>query len=211
MGSTTFNETLDLHDNNALITALKNDSIEAFELVYRSYFKGLCAFCSQYVIYSETEEIVQDTMLWLWENRSSLIVGLNLKTLLFTIVKNKALNRIDHYQVRRRVHQEIAEKYEKEFDDPDFYLENEMFSLYKRALESLPAKFREAYELNRKERLSHKEIAVRLNVSAPTVNYRIVQALKLLRLALKDYLPYLILFFDFSIYKKFLCSVFCNL
>jgi RNA polymerase sigma-70 factor (ECF subfamily) len=65
-------------------------------------------------------------MMWLWENRSSLIAELTLKTLLFTIVKNKALNRITHHDVRRKVHQEIAEKYEQEFENPDTYLENEL-------------------------------------------------------------------------------------
>ena len=40
---------------------------------------------------------------------------LTLKTLLFTIVKNKALNRISHFEIRRKVHQEITEKFEKEF------------------------------------------------------------------------------------------------
>ena len=71
---------------------------------------------------------------------------LTLKTLLFTIVKNKALNRISHFEIRRKVHQEITEKFEKEFDNPDFYLENELFRLYENALKQLPKDYREAYE-----------------------------------------------------------------
>ena len=107
---------------------------------------------------------------------------LTLKTLLFTIVKNKALNRISHFEIRRKVHQEITEKFEKEFDNPDFY--------------------REAYEMNRNHRMTHKEIAEKLNVSPQTVNYRIGQALKLLRIALKDYLPLFILYFGLDIFKQ---------
>ncbi|MBC8595143.1 RNA polymerase sigma-70 factor [Oscillospiraceae bacterium N12] len=184
---------LNINDNNDVIKALKESDEYAFENVYRYYFRGLCAFCSQYVPLSEAEEIVQDTMMWLWENRSSLIADLTLKTLLFTIVKNKALNRITHYEVKRKVHQEIADKYEKEFADPDFYLENELIKLYNKALEKLPAEFRESYEMNRKDHLTHKEIAQKLNVSPQTINYRIGQALKILRIELKDYLPLLFL------------------
>ena len=118
-----------------------------FDAVYRYYFRRLCAFCSQYVSeQEEIEEIVQDTMMWLWENRCSLMEELTLKTLLFTIVKNKALNRISHFEIRRKVHQEITEKFEKEFDNPDFYLENELFRLYENALKQLPKDYREAYE-----------------------------------------------------------------
>ena len=185
---------LNINDNNAVISALREGCEEVFDNVYRHYFRGLCVFCSQYVTLSESEEIVQDTMMWLWENRKTLIPELTLKTLLFTIVKNKALNKISHFEIKRKVHLEIAEKYESEFSSPDFYLENELFRLYEEALRKLPAEFRQAYEMNRNQQLTHKEIAEKLNVSPQTVNYRIGQALKILRSELKYYLPLIMLF-----------------
>ena len=165
---------LNINDNNAVISALREGDEEVFDHIYRYYFRGLCAFCSQYVTLSESEEIVQDTMMWLWENRKTLIPELTLKTLL--------------------LHQEIAEKYETEFSSPDFYLENELFRLYEEALRKLPAEFRQAYEMNRSLQMTHKEIAEKLNVSPQTINYRIGQALKILRSELKDYLPLIMLF-----------------
>jgi RNA polymerase sigma-70 factor (ECF subfamily) len=48
--------------------------------------------------------------------------------------------------------------------------------------------------MNRFEKLTHKEIAEKLNVSPQTVNYRIGQALKILRKELKDYLPLFLLY-----------------
>lgn len=196
-------EYLDINNNHSVITALKAGEEKAFETVYRYYFRSLCAFCSQYVSeQEEIEEIVQDTLVWLWENRSCLIEELTLKTLLFTIVKNKALNRVSHFEVRRKVYQIISEKYEREFSNPNFYLENELFQLYEEALKKLPKEFREAYEMNRNQCLTHREIAQRLNVSPQTVNYRIGQALKLLRIALKDYLPLFALFYGPTIFKQ---------
>ena len=47
---------------------------------------------------------------------------LTLKTLLFTIVKNKALNRLSHFEIKRKVHQEIVDKYDSEFNNPDLLL-----------------------------------------------------------------------------------------
>lgn len=93
---------LNINDNNAVISALREGDEEVFDHIYRYYFRGLCAFCSQYVTLSESEEIVQDTMMWLWENRKTLIPELTLKTLLFTIVKNKALNKISHFEKNAR-------------------------------------------------------------------------------------------------------------
>lgn len=194
----------DINNNKSIITALRARDENVFDAVYRYYFRRLCAFCSQYVYeQEEIEEIVQETMMWLWENRSSLLPELTLKTLLFTIVKNKALNRLSHFEIKRRVHQEIIEKYKGEFNNPDFYLGNELFRLYEEALRQLPKECREAYEMNRSQHLTHKEIAEKLNVSPQTVNYRIGQALKLLRVALKDYLPLFLLCFGPDFMKKF--------
>lgn len=122
-------------ENNALtITILKAGNRQAFESIYRYYYKGLCAFGAQFVSLHEAEEIVQDTMMWLWENREKVDESLSLKSLLFTIVKNKALNLITREDTKRRILKEIAEEHSEEFESPDFYLANELFHQYQSAL-----------------------------------------------------------------------------
>lgn len=179
-------------NNTYTIQALKAGDQRSFEGLYRLYYKGLCAFGSQYVSLAEAEEIVQDTMMWIWENKDALNPDLSLKNLLFTMVKNKSLNLVTHQEVRRKVHQEIIDTFEEAFEDPDIYLNRELFQVYRAALAKLPPDFREAFELNRKNHLTHREIAERLNIAPQTVNYRICQALKILRTELKDYLPILL-------------------
>lgn len=187
-------EHIDLKDDRQVIAALKSGDEFIFDRIYRLYFKALCAFSLQYVHErEEAEEIVQDTMLWLWEKRETLIEDFQLKSLLFTIVRNKALNSVSHVEIKRKVYAELAERYKDEFENPDFYLESVIFQKYEEALKKLPDEFRKAFELNRNQNLTHREIADMLGVSPQTVNYRICQALKLLRVALKDYLPFLII------------------
>lgn len=184
-----------MKNNKQIVKALTSGDKVIFEKVYRHYYQWLCSFGSQYVSLDEAEEIVQDTMLWLWENRTSLNPNLSLKSFLFTIVKNKALNQIHHSHIKRRAYDAIALEHKEEFENPKFYMENELFVLYKKALTKLDPKLREAYELTRKKNLTHKQIAEMLNVSHQTVNYRIGQALKSLRVELKDYLPLLAFLF----------------
>ena len=85
---------------------------QAFDTVYKQYYRGLCAFASQYVTVPESEEIVQDVMMWLWENRKSLVADMSLKSLLFTIVRNKCLNTICHIQVKQQVHERLYAKFQ---------------------------------------------------------------------------------------------------
>ena len=73
----------------------------------------------------------------------------------------------------------------------DFYCLHELSRRIRQALDNLPPAYREAFVMHRFKNMTYKEIASLLNVSPKTVDYRIQQALKLLRIELKDYLPLL--------------------
>ncbi len=180
------------HNNAETIRLLKSDDGTYFEEVYKFYFAPLYAYATQYVDDEEAKEVVQDVMLWLWENRASLIAEMSMKSLLFTIVKNKCLNKTNRERIKNRIQEALKEKYQELFDNPDFYFENELFELFNKALEQLPENFRQAFEMSRIDAMTHKEIAETLNVSTQTVNYRLSKALEILRKELKDYLPILL-------------------
>ena len=57
------------------------------------------------------------------------------------------------------------------------------------AIESLPEQYRDAFTLHRFSDKTYSEIADMYNVSPKTIDYRIQQALKILRKKLGDYLP----------------------
>ena len=127
---------------------------QAFDTVYKQYYRGLCAFASQYVTVPESEEIVQDVMMWLWENRKSLVADMSLKSLLFTIVRNKCLNTISHIQVKQQVHERLYAKFQEQFENPDFYI-GELMALASKAIRELPDD-RGVREGSRQQRTGHE-------------------------------------------------------
>lgn len=189
---------IDSSDKN-LVEKLNFNSTKAFEEIYKKYFKGLTLYASQYINLKDAESIVQDTMLWIWENRESVNKNLSLKSLLYTIVRNKTLNHLEHYKIRRRVFEELLKTTEVDYEFYDNFAQNGVISRYKKLLEDMPYKFKEAYLLNRNKKLTHNQIAEKLQVSIQTVNYRISQALKILRLGLSDFLILLLAFISYSI------------
>lgn len=180
------------NNDREILEKLKAGDELAFDIIYTQYYRGLFAFASQYVDRSDCEEIIQDVMLWVWENHFLLIPELSLKSLLFSAVKNRCLNKVNHLQMRQRVHERLYEKYKETFEDPDFYVESEILNSINKAINELPADYRKAFEMNRFENLTYNEIAERTGVSFKTVAYRISQALKILRIELKDYIPLII-------------------
>ena len=183
----------DPNDEASVAERQKAGDTEAFNALYRHYFRALVVYASRIVSADKAEEAVQETMLWLWENRTSLVVRVSLKSLLFVSVRNRALSMAGRTMIRSRIYQTIALRCDEMLDDPDFYLNNELERLFEQALAKLPDEFRLAFMMNRSEGKSHKEIAAELHVSPQTVNYRICQALRILRKELRDYLPLLLL------------------
>ena len=179
------------HIDSKTLHDLKAGDERAFDTVYKMYYGSLCAFASQYVHNYEGEEIVQDVLMWLWENRQTIANELTLKSFLFTMVKNKCLNSISHQRVKQRVHEELYQKFITQFEDPDFYIPGELMEKLDQTIKNLPEDYRKAFEMNRFEDMTYKEIAKDLEVSEKTIAYRISQALKILRKELKDYLPFL--------------------
>ena len=116
---------------------------------------------------------------------------MSLKSLLFTIVRNKCLNTISHIQVKQQVHERLYAKFQEQFENPDFYI-GELMALASKAIRELPDEYRKAFEMNRFEEMTYNEIAERTGVSPKTIAYRISQALKILRMELKDYIPLLV-------------------
>ena len=190
------NTKFDILDNRLVIRRLNAGDRQCFEACYRFYYKGLCSFASRWVSLPVAEDIVQDTMLYIWENRDRLMEELSLKGLLFMIVRNKSLDRISSQKVHSRVHQQLEKRFADQFDSPDFYLGTELARLYREALAQLPEQTRRIFEMSRFQGMTHQQIAAEMEVSPQTVNYHIGQALKVLGVALKDYLPLIALFFE---------------
>ena len=73
--------------------SIKGDE-KAFDELFRKYYPMLCAYGNRIVELEDAEEIVQDTLLWLWENCKTRIISTSLSAYLFKTVHHRALNRL---------------------------------------------------------------------------------------------------------------------
>lgn len=171
---------LNLTDEQLLFAIQKGEK-KAFDTLFLRYYFYLCAYARNYVSFEEAEEVAQDTMVWFWENRSEISIDHSVKGYLFTAIKNKCLNLKKRNELRDQIISSLHEQMIQTYDSLDFYDVEELTQRLEAALNSLPETYRQAFELNRFESLTYKEIAERLQVSPKTVDYRIQQALKILR------------------------------
>ena len=181
-----------LSESNFLLSAIQRGDQKAFDALFRRYYPALCADGHRFVDLEDAEEIVQDSLLWIWENRENLFIETSLSSYLFKMIYRKALNKLAHIDATQRADTRFYEEMKEMLQDTDLYQVEELTQRIKDAIATLPESYREAFVMHRFRDMSYKEIAEILGVSPKTVDYRIQQALKQLRVDLKDYLPLLL-------------------
>lgn len=173
----------------ALLKALQNGEQKAFDILFRKYYPMLCAYAHRFVDLEDAEEIVQEIMLWMWEKHSELVIDSSLNQYLFKMAYHRALNLIIKKEVVSRAEMVFYTKHQEMPEDINYYQIAELTQRIEEAIGLLPESYRTAFVMHRFKGMSYKDIAGVLDVSSKTVDYRIQQALKLLRGHLKDYLP----------------------
>ena len=175
-------------EESVLLVELRRGSEIAYKQLFIKYYSPLCEYASQYISDDDAEELVQELMLFIWETRESILIESSLKSYLFIATKHRCLNFIKKNQYHEQVHSEIYEKLKDQFEDPDYYMLEDLSVQIQKAIDELPENYRETFALSRFGEQTNVQIAAMQGISVKTVEYRITQSLKILRVKLKDYL-----------------------
>lgn len=170
------------------IPDLTNEAV--FESLFRTHYAPLATFALRYVSDRElAEEIVQEMFTNLWSGARDIQIKTSVKSYLFGSVRNACLNYLKHQKVKEAYAQSQWNR--MEFDATDYIELDELETQIAGALEKLPGRCREIFELSRLEGMRYKEIANHLKLSLKTVENQMGKALAILRDELGDYLPLL--------------------
>lgn len=183
---------------------MSNAVASSFNEIYTSYYKKSFFFAKSYVHDDlAAEDIASESLIKLWEKLKTEKVDY-IEPLLLTILKNKALDYLKHEEVKRTAFESMTDWHQQELSiristlescNPNEIFSDEVKSIIRETLKSLPEQTRRAFLLSRFENKSNKEIAGQMGISVKGVEYHISKTLKAFRITLKDYLPLFYFFF----------------
>lgn len=158
--------------------------IDSFKYFFDKYYNDLCNFVYVYLhdrILSE--EIVQDIFVYFWENRKRIQINTSAKAFLYSASKFKSLNLLRDTQNQKKIVERIGKTENvHSCEQPGTHIDaDELKKILDSAIEQLAPKCREIFLLSKREELSNREIAERLNLSVKTVENQMTIALKKLR------------------------------
>lgn len=175
---------------NDLITRIIDGDQKAFEFLFHFYYPGLVIYSAQFTAdRMEAEEIVQDFFVRFWKNHQKLTPSDSLKNYFFSSVKNGCLNFLKHKKIEEKYIRQMLELSDRHLAyDPELYTDSELQEKIRKAIDLLPGRCREIFNMSRMLGKKNEEIAIELNISKRTVETQISKALKILRFELKDYI-----------------------
>jgi RNA polymerase sigma-70 factor (family 1) len=182
--------------DQALLQRLAKGDRTAFDAIYTRHWYPL--YQSAYGIFRDAAacmDIVQDVFVWLWAKREEVQIQTSLAAYLRAAVKFKTANYIRSDKVRQGFFEEALRlAAPASTASPDDIEIRELKNIIRQATENLPEKCREIFHLSRNEHLSNQEIADRLGISIKTVEGQMTTALRRIRIAVEQYMLYLLVF-----------------
>lgn len=166
-----------------LILLLIKDSELAFSELYIRYKDKLRYFCfSLLKSEEETNDIVQEIFIRLWESRFFINSDLSFSSFLYTMARNRILNHFRDTDIESRAKSILAQKTptEENIIEADL-IYTEYQKILKDAIALLPPQRQKIFNMSRTENLSHKEIAAELDISVNTVQEHISESLRFIK------------------------------
>ena len=169
---------------------LRQGDPEAFAALFRTWYGPLVGTAERMLRdRAVAEEIVQDVMLELWRRRESLAPDSSPQAYLFQATRNRALNHLRHLKIEQRSEPEVRAESSPSPHADSAVIEEELDVAVRRAVQSLPDRCRQVFELSRVHGLKYAEIARELGISVKTVEAQMGKALRTLRDRLGPWLP----------------------
>lgn len=185
---------------------LKKGDPAAFNEVFRILYPRLQGYCKLFINDpNQIEDIIQESFISLWENKSSLKVDKSLESFVFVIVRNRCLNYLKKQKLEGEKidfdNPEIAQLqflYQLDFTDrEDSSLEEMLILSLKKAIATLPDKRRLVFVKCKIEGMKQADVANELGISIKMVEKHIATAKDFIHNKLIKEFPALILLITF--------------
>lgn len=191
-----------LHSDVELLQKVAGGDQHAFRLIYDRYAPQVQAF-SLRILQDDmlAEEVMQETMLKLWQQGEKLASIENLDAYLRVLSRNYCYNILRRKKLEQRVEGELAATWEETHHaTEELVLLNEARQLLQGAVDALPDYHRKVYELCHQQGLKYQEAAERLQLSPHSVKTYMKQALRSIREHLRDRGDLMVLLLIFKLF-----------
>ncbi len=190
-------ENNEIYSDSYLIKKIRDDDVRSFDILFARYSKKIYGFAFRYLKSDvDSEGVVQDVFMYIWNNREKLRADTSIKSYLFTISVNiiKKIFRRESYHAK---FVSDAGGLQAEYSMEEQLEYASLLEEVDKLIDDLPERRRNIFIKSRKMGMSSKEIAEELGITPGAVDNQISEALKFLRKRIDAGMLGVMLFFVF--------------
>ncbi|MDU1890104.1 MAG: RNA polymerase sigma-70 factor [Dysgonomonas sp.] len=178
------------HNDNLLVSKLKEGNKSAFEQLYGKYSAKL--YNSVSLLLNDknlAKDITQSCFLTIWEKRDLLNPEKSFSAYLYTIARNLVYKETERLILRNKFVESSLKNLNPLEDDTTEDLNNSYIEEHiNKLIKDLPQIPQKVFLLRKEENLSNKEIADRLDITERSVEAHIYRTIRYLKEKLRDYI-----------------------
>ena len=171
------------YTDQELVALLKQGDERAFDRLFRKFYPSLCFFASRFVsVKGLAEEVVQDTMVKLWQRHGDFDSFNSVKAFLYISIKNACLDGAESEQ--RKLNRDTnwyMQQGQLEQGVEEHIIQSEVLMEISQAIAMLPEQCRNIMRMSYEQGMSGKEIAEAMQITVSTVNNQKARGILLLR------------------------------
>jgi len=188
------------YDEKALLAEIATGDERAFRKLFDLYKERFYAVVLKMTNSDEVaKDIVQDIFMNIWGKRESLVDIENPSSYFFTAVYRKVYHHYRKIALEKKLLQIVPSVNETVNTTDEMVLAHESESLISQAIAKLPPQQQLVFKLSKQEGLSREKIAHQLHISPNTVKNHLADAIKFIRVVLRNStFGFLIIFWFFK-------------
>jgi len=195
-------------DENIFIKALNKGDSGAFTHLIDIYNHKLCIYANSLINNSiQAEDVVQNVFIKVWERRKQLSSDYSLQSFLYKSVYNEFIDQYRKTQTTTRIEKVYMDYLHELVDDVNQEDTDKLIFVVKEAINKLPPKCKEVFQLSKTNGLTNIEISEYMNISIKTVEAQMTKGYKIIRFSIKEKIK-TILFFLLGNFKSKRSNIF---
>lgn len=175
-----------LTEANIVAQLIKGDE-NAYAYLVDLYYDSLCIYANNLARdHFESEDIVQNVIVKLWQRRNKLSEDISIKNYLYKSVYNEFVDSYRKHVAVSALEKKYIEGLDTFYETKDLKDTLPLKVIIEKEIEQLPLKCKETFLLSKRDGLTYTEIAEYRNISVNTVENHMSKAFSILREKLKD-------------------------
>ncbi len=173
-------------EDKVIFSEIKKGNKKVYEALFNDYYSQLIEFAKSFLFdQQESEDIVQELFVHIWENAQKINIETSVKSYFYQSIRNKCLNRLKSLKVKDKNNLLYMDAVINSGDDLKHF-DSKLLTTIMQSIDELPEQMGKVFKMKMLDGESREAIAEELNVSINTVKTQLQRAKAKLREKLLD-------------------------